>query len=159
MTQTDEMKQYWADFATRHAEADPNEPFQSWHFGNTPDLADELFQLVLSGKKFGTSSLPWEFADQPELTPTVATFSVVTDFNRQPKAIVRTTRVRILPFNEVDAEHAFAEGEGDQSLDHWRGVHWDYFNRQCIEAARHPSETMPVICEEFELLHPLPINE
>jgi uncharacterized protein YhfF len=90
------------------------------------------------------------------MEPTVGTFSVVTDFNGHPICVVRTTRVRTLPYNEVDAEHAFAEGEGDQSLAHWRGVHWDYFNRQCIEAGRQPSETMPVICEEFELLYPLP---
>lgn len=156
MNLTDEIRQYWKDFADRHDDADPNGSFQFWHFGNSPELADELLGLVLEGKKFGTSSLPWEFDEQAEMTPTVGAFSVVTDFNGNPKCIVRTTRVRVLPYNEVDAEHAFAEGEGDQSLDHWRGVHWDYFNRQCIEAGRQPSETMPVICEEFELLHPLP---
>lgn len=57
------------------------------------------------------------------------------------------------------ADDAFAEGEGDQSLDDWRGVHRNYFNRQCIDPGRHPSETMPVTCEEFKLLHPRPSNE
>ena len=159
MNLTDEIRQYWKDFAASYEGADPDSPFQFWHFGNSPELANELLGLVLAGKKFGTSSLPWEFDEQPGMMPTVGAFSVVADFGGRPKCIVRTTRVRVVPYNEVDAEHAFAEGEGDQSLDHWRGVHWDYFNRQCIEEGRQPSETMPVICEEFELLYPPPSNE
>jgi uncharacterized protein YhfF len=59
-----------------------------------------------------------------------------------------------MPFNEVDAQFAFDEGEGDQSLDYWREVHWDYFSRRCAEMNKEPSNTMPVNCERFELLHP-----
>jgi len=54
----------------------------------------------------------------------------------------------------VDAEFAFAEGEGDQSLAYWRGVHWDYFNTQCLEDGRVPDETMLITCERFELVFP-----
>ena len=158
MKLTDEIRQYWQDFAEGRNDASLDTTFQFWHFGNSPELANELLGLVLNGKKRGTSSLSWEFDDQPEMTPRVGAFSVVTDFDGHPKAVLRTTRVRVMPYNEVDAEHAFAEGEGDQSLDHWRGVHWDYFNRQCIDAGLQPSEKMPVICEEFELLHPRPTN-
>jgi uncharacterized protein YhfF len=58
-----------------------------------------------------------------------------------------------LPYNEVDAEFAFDEGEGDQSLDYWREVHWDYFSRRCADLGKAPSPEMPVICERFELLY------
>jgi len=79
---------------------------------------------------------------------------VVTGFDGHPKCVVRTTEIRRIPYNEVDAEFAFDEGEGDQSLDYWRGVHWEYFSLQCAEMGIEPSETMPVICERFELLYP-----
>ena len=59
-----------------------------------------------------------------------------------------------MPFNEVDAEFAFDEGEGDQSLDYWRTVHWDYFSRRCAKIGKEPSLEMPVNCERFELLYP-----
>jgi uncharacterized protein YhfF len=151
---TEEVQEFWNEFVATRQDVSPEAPFQVWHFGNTPELADELLDLVLQGKKYGTASLPWEFEDQPDQTPTVGTYSVVTDFYGHPKCVLRTKKVSVFPFNEVKAEHAFAEGEGDQSLDHWRGVHWHYFGHQCLELGREPSETMPVICEEFELLYP-----
>ena len=154
MKVTEQVQKFWNDFAAMREDVSPVTPFQVWHFGNTPELADELLDLVLQGKKHGTASLPWEFEDQPGLEPKVGAFSVVTDFYGRPKSVLRTTRIRILPFTEVDAEHAFAEGEGDQSLDHWRGAHWDYFSLQCLDLGREPFETMPIICEEFELLCP-----
>ncbi|MFL6468337.1 MAG: ASCH domain-containing protein [Pyrinomonadaceae bacterium] len=154
MNHSEEIKQFWSEFATGRDDVDRNTFFQVWHFGNTDRLATELLDLVLQGKKYGTGALPFEFETEPENTPTVGTYSVVTDFAGRPKCVVRTSRVRILRFNEVDAEHAFAEGEGDQSLEYWRGVHWDYFSRQCIEFGREPSQTMDVICEEFKLLYP-----
>jgi uncharacterized protein YhfF len=68
--------------------------------------------------------------------------------------VVRTTELRVVPFNEVDAEFAFDEGEGDRSLDYWREVHWDYFSRRCAAIGKEPSTEMPVNCERFELLYP-----
>lgn len=144
---------YWEQFCEDFPEAEGQE-FQCWHFGRDARLASELAELVLQGKKTATSSLTWEYDEMPEQRPSVGVFSVVTDLEGDPKCIVRTTDVKVLPFNEVDAAFAFDEGEGDQSLDHWRGVHWEYFSRQCLEGGRAPSETMPVICERFELVYP-----
>jgi uncharacterized protein YhfF len=145
--------EYWEEFRRSNPEIE-EQNYQVWHFGNTAEMADELTELVLAGKKTATSSLPWEYDDKPEQAPTVGTYSVVTNFAGEPKCIVRTTEVRILPYNEVDAEVAFDEGDGDQSLAYWRGVHWDYFNTQCLEDGRVPDETMLVTCERFELVFP-----
>jgi len=145
--------EYWEEFRRSNPEiAEQN--YQVWHFGNSAQMADELVELVLKEQKTATSSLPWEYDDKPEQAPTVGTYSVVTNFAGEPRCIVRTTDVRILPYNEVDAEFAFAEGEGDQSLAYWRGVHWDYFNTQCLEDGRVPDETMLITCERFELVFP-----
>jgi uncharacterized protein YhfF len=129
-------------------------PFQVWYFGLSSESAEELCQLVLDGKKTATASLPWEYEDKPEEAPFVGGYSVVTDFEGNPKCVVRTTQLRVVPFNEVDAEFAFDEGEGDQSLDYWREVHWDYFSRRCAAIGRMPTTEMPVNCERFELLYP-----
>jgi uncharacterized protein YhfF len=107
----------------------------------------------LEGKKTATASLPWEYEDKPEDAPVLGCYSVVTDFAGNPKCIVRTTEIRVLPFNEVDAAFAFDEGEGDQSLDYWRQVHWDYFSRRCSDLGKEPDTEMLVNCERFELLY------
>ena len=145
--------EYWQQFRDLYPDV-AEQNYQVWHFGNCAEMADELVELVLTGTKTATSSLPWEYEDRPDEAPTVGKYSVVTDIAGEPRCIVRTTEVRIIPYNEVDAEFAFEEGEGDQSLAYWRGVHWDYFNTQCLEAGRVPDETMLVACERFELVFP-----
>lgn len=149
--------EYWQQFRKINSDV-AEQNYQVWHFGNTAEMADELGELVMTEKKTATSSLPWEYEEQPEQMPTVGTYSVVTNIAGEPKCIVRTTEVRIIPYNEVDADFAFEEGEGDQSLAYWRGVHWDYFNAQCLEDGRVPDETMAVVCERFELVYPIPAN-
>ena len=154
MNKTPEIVEFWERFCREHPQVDAGEPYQIWYFGNTPELAEELVGLMLAGKKRATTSLELEFRDKPEEAPVEGGYSVVTDFEGHPQCIVRTTEVRTIPYNEVDADLAFDEGEGDQSLDYWRGVHWEYFTRQCTEFGVHPSETMQVMCERFELLFP-----
>lgn len=158
MNNTEKISEFWRRFCEENPEVDAAAVFQTWHFGNSSKLANELVELVLLGKKRATASLPFEYDDRPDQMPTVGTYSVVTNIDGKPRCVVRTTEVRIVPFNEVDAEFAFDEGEGDQSRDHWRGVHWDYFGKQCLEFGKEPSETMQVVCERFELLFPKPAN-
>ncbi len=70
----------------------------------------------------------------------------------EPVLICRNTQVQIVPFNEVTAEYAAIEGEGDGSLAYWREAHWAFFSRECQRIGRVPVETMPVVCTVFELL-------
>jgi uncharacterized protein YhfF len=147
------VEEFWQEFCDVN-NVNYETPFQVWYFGLSSKLAEELCQLVLDGKKTATASLPWEYEDKPEEAPFVGGYSVVTDFDGTPKCVVKTTELRVVPFNEVDAEFAFDEGEGDQSLDYWREVHWDYFSRRCAAIGKEPTTEMPVNCERFELLYP-----
>ena len=148
-----QVEEFWKEFC-EISNIKPETPFQAWYFGLSSEVAEELCQLVLEGKKTATASLPWEYEDKPEEAPFVGGYNVVTDFDGNPKCVVRTTELRVVPFKEVDAEFAFDEGEGDQSLDYWREVHWDYFSRRCAAIGREPNTEMPVNCERFELLYP-----
>jgi uncharacterized protein YhfF len=154
MEKTDAVRKFWEEFCRQNPSVNSDTPFQVWHFGLGREDAAELCELVLQSKKTATASLPWEYEDKPEDAPVEGGYSVVTDFDNNPKCVVRTTELRVLPFNEVDAEFAFEEGEGDQSLDYWREVHWDYFSRRCAALGREPDTEMPVNCERFELLYP-----
>ena len=68
----------------------------------------------------------------------------------------RMLEVSVIPYDEVTAEYAAIEGEGDGSLQYWRRAHWPFFSRECQRIGREPSETMPVVCCVFELMHVLP---
>ena len=154
MNKSESVQKFWEEFCAKALNVDVNEAYQVWYFGNTSEMAKDLLKLVLEGKKTATASLFWEYADKPDEEPIVGGYSVVTDYEGNPQCVVQTVEVRVMPFNEVDEQFAFDEGEGDQSLDYWRAVHWDYFSRRCIEIHREPSNTMLVNCERFALLYP-----
>lgn len=148
------IEEFWRKACAANPQINPSAPFQVWYFGLGSEDAEELANLVLQGKKRATASLVWEYEDKPEDAPVLNGYSIVTDFEGNPKCVLQTVELRVLPFNEVDAEFAFDEGEGDQSLDYWRAVHWDYFSRRCAGIGKEPSLEMPVNCERFELLYP-----
>lgn len=127
----------------------------AWGFGATPEQADELLGLVLAGTKTATASALWDYEAEGEDLPEEGTLGIVVDGSGTPRGLVVTTRVRVVPFDEVDAEHARAEGEGDLSLEHWRAVHQDFFARHASHD-RGFAPDMPVVLEELRVLHAEP---
>ena len=130
--------------------------YTAWYFGNTARLAEELGTLVAQGIKTATCSLFWEFEADGEPLPEAGQLSIITDFDGQPLCIIETIEVQILPYDQVPAQFAWEEGEGDRSLDYWRQAHWRYFSPTCVRLGREPSEDMPLVCERFRLMYPDP---
>lgn len=141
-----------------------NVPPPAWAFGDSPELADELLALVLAGTKTATASALWEYEAEGEPLPQEGDLSIILDGRGHPRALVRTTAVRVVPFAEVDAEHARLEGEGDRSLESWRASHRAVLGRRL--AVRGASvggapdddsqfdEALPVVLERFERRFP-----
>lgn len=123
----------------------------AWSFGAGPEDADALLALVLAGTKTATSSALRDYQADGEELPGEGDLSIITDGSGRPRALVQTTTVRTVPFGEVDADHAAAEGEGDLSLEHWRGVHRRYFEQSGGGAP--VTDDLPVVLEEFTVLH------
>lgn len=126
---------------------------QAWAFGATPEQADELIALVLDGTKTATASSQWDYEDEETSLPRVGDLSIVLDGSERPRALIEVMEVDVVPFDEVDAEHARLEGEGDRSLEHWRSVHESFFTDQAVPG-RSFSPTMPVVLERFRVLYP-----
>jgi uncharacterized protein YhfF len=148
------VENFWKEFCETNSEINPETPYQVWFFGNSSEMARELTELVLSGKKCATASLVAVNELTPEIAPVDAGFSVVTDFEGNPRCVIQTTEIRRLPFMEVDAEFASDEGEGDQSLEYWRDVHWRYFTNEAAQLDLEFNEKSLVCCERFKLLFP-----
>lgn len=145
-------RSYW-DLQNEEGDPVPKD-YQAWRFGNTPDMADRLGELVRIGIKTATASLAWSYETGEEPYPETGGYSVILDGDGEPLCIIKTTSVAVHPFNEVSQLHAYQEGEGDRSLEHWRQVHWDFFSEECARIGKHPDERMPVVCETFELVYP-----
>lgn len=122
-----------------------------WSFGATSQEADELLALVLAGTKTATSSALRDYSDTDQVVPADGDLSIITDGAGHPRALIQTTQVRTVPFVEVSAAHAAAEGEGDLSVEHWRQVHRAFFETSAGGAP--VTDDLPVVLEEFTVLH------
>lgn len=148
---------YWAAAREAIAAVEPGlplpaDPPDAWGFGGTPEHADGLLELVLAGVKTGTSSALWDYEASGDPLPQAGQLDIVLDGAGRPRAVILNTAIDIVPFREVDAEHACAEGEGDRSLAHWRDVHERFFTA-FAEHDRGFSPDMPVVVERFRVVH------
>jgi uncharacterized protein YhfF len=150
------VREFWEAFRRAHPDIPPGASYDAWYFGDDQALADALYPLVLRGAKRATASLLWEYEHESEALPKAGGFSVITSFDGAPQCVVQTLDVQIRPFDQVDAQFAFEEGEGDRSLDYWRQAHWDYFSERCRALGKDISLDMQVVCERFTLLYPAP---
>ena len=155
-----ELDAFW-DIAREHADltgvpvyfgANPVRTLRppAWAFGATPEQSDELLSLVLDGTKTATASSLADYAKEGEELPTPGTLGIVLDGAGHPRALVVTTEVRVVPFDQVDADHARDEGEGDLSLEGWRVVHERSFTEH---AGGGFLPDMPVVLERFRVLY------
>lgn len=137
--------------------ASPLEALQppAFSFGDSPEQSDELLALVLGGDKTATAGALWDYEAAGEALPSVGTLGIVLDGEGHPRALIVTTAVDVVAFDQVSEEFARLEGEGDLSLAYWREEHERFFTT----VAGHDkgfSPEMPVVCERFELVWPKP---
>ncbi|MEG0693669.1 MAG: ASCH domain-containing protein, partial [Oscillospiraceae bacterium] len=102
--------------------------------------------------KTATCSSHWLYEVEDEPLPEVGNYSVIENWKGNAVCIIKTTAVNIVPFDEVTAEHAYKEGEGDRSLAYWRSVHEKVYKAELAEFNKEFSTRMLVVCEEFEVV-------
>ena len=113
-----------------------------------------MVELVLHGPKRATAGLACSSDALPQTAPVPGGYSIVTEIDGTPRAVIRTTGLERRKFCDVDAAFAWDEGEGDRTLDDWKRGHWQYFSRECESLGRAFSEDAEVCLERFELLYP-----
>ncbi|MGT2715468.1 ASCH domain-containing protein [Streptococcus respiraculi] len=143
-------EEIWA--AYRLVNPQIGEEIDAWQFGVEPDL---LADLVLSGEKTATASAYELYEIEKEPLPQVGEFDVILNSRNEAICVIETTKVELCPFNQVSAEHAFKEGEGDKSLAYWRKVHEEIFTEWLLEAGLEFSPKSLVVLEEFKVVYPL----
>lgn len=144
------IDQMWSRFKAKNP--DVPDQFNAWSFGNSAEMADELAELVLAGTKTATASNYALYELKNEPLPYAGLYNVVCGGNGMAAAVIETTAVDVMPFEEVTAEHAYLEGEGDRSLDYWRTVHETFFKEELEKAGLEFDERMLVVCERFRLV-------
>ena len=133
----------------------PQTPYEAWAFCGGGPAADELAALVLAGTKTATAISLIDCEAAGDSLPRPGCCSVILYDNDQAAGVIRDTKVSLVPFNRVSAEHTYREGEGDRTLETWREIHRRSFTPDYQAVGKEFDEQGICILEEFQLLYPL----
>lgn len=155
--QDEHIEAFWQEYLTTLPPDSPvrAESYDAEYFGDTPQLASELGALVASGTKTATCSALWEWEAEGDPLPEPGAKCIILNGRNEPLCIIETTEVEVRPYNEVDAQFAHDEGEGDRSLQHWRKAHWRFFTHSLAGIGKEPTSDMPLVCERFQVVYPI----
>lgn len=142
----------WEEFGYYNSEF-KNQPLpEIMYFCDNKKDADECAQLVADGIKQATSTSLWWYETNEHPLPRTGNIYIITNWEGRATAIIKTSQVEKVPFNEIKEEYAQIEGEGDKSLEYWKKVHWDYYSREMKKMGQMPTEEMIIVCEHFKTI-------
>ena len=144
---------YWQEFL-RAKNLDSNLKYTSvFHFELTEKWANILLDLVLKGIKKATASSLYSFEIEKEALPKVGDYHIITDWDRNPRAIIQVTKVRIIRYCDMTFEVCKLEGE-DESLESWQKGHEKFFRAEGKSLGYTFTEELPILFEEFVCVYP-----
>ena len=152
---TDRVEAYWQRFLASLPVDSPyhQRSYNAEKWGDYRELAEELGTLIAAGTKTASCSSLWEWEAEGDPIPEVGLITIVLNWEGAPLGTIETVEVETKPYNQVDAQFAYEEGEGDRSIQCWREAHWRYFSRMLAAIGREPSEDMPLVCERFRVIY------
>jgi uncharacterized protein YhfF len=148
-----ETDAFWQEFR-RYAGLD-HDNYVVGSFGDSPEMATELADLVIAGIKRATASLARDYCEGREPMPQPGDFVIMLDGVGRPRFIWRTNEVTIKPLSQVDEAFAWDEGEGDRTRDWWLDAHRRYFARQASREGFEIDDDILTVFERFEVVWPL----
>ena len=153
MTETSELATYRAQ-----VKSDLGLPaeleIEAFYFGDSPDFADELAELVVSGPKRATVGWVAEAEMLEEPLPQVGDLFIILDGRGRPRCTIKTTETRRGPLLSVDEAFAWDEGEGDRTLGFWLEGHRQYFARRSkVLGMPFDENESELLFERFEVVH------
>lgn len=124
-----------------------NDYFERFAFGDSPEMADELLALVLSGKKTATVSVVLE-SDQK---PNVGDLSLVLDGRGNPACVIKTVHLETVKFCDLTWDMVKLEGE-DETFEQWKAGNIRYWTRDAARRGYTFTDQMPITFERFEVV-------
>lgn len=148
-----ELDNYWQRAGAELGRLNLPADYHARWIGLDAPTTDEVIELIRTGDKTGTFTLPWliEHTDQP--APAVGDTIILVDFNGHPRLLVRLTEITSVAFGDITAVHTSIDGTPVRDLAIWKPLHTQYWNSLLAPYALEVSSSMPVLVEKFELLH------
>jgi uncharacterized protein YhfF len=151
---TDEFWRGYREAASLH-----HDDYDVATFGDGPEMATELAELAVAGIKRATAGLVRQFGPGGEAAPIVGGHVVLLDGTDRPRAIWRTTEVRVGPLNSVDERFAWDEGEGERTREWWLSAHRRFFGRRAAAQGFRMHDEIETVFERFMVVWPAEIAD
>lgn len=113
----------------------------------------QIFDLIRTGDKRGTFTLPWIVERTGSRVPRVGQWLVLIDLDGTPVLLTRVTRVDSALFGQVKAEHTAIDGSPVRDPAVWVPLHTVYWNGHLAPFGLSVTPEMPFWVEEFELVY------
>jgi len=123
-------------------------------FADRPEVATQLAELVIGGRKRATAGLLRQFGPEGEPLPVIGGHVVLIDGDEQPRAIWRTKELRLGPLVSVDEGFAWDEGEDDRTRASWLNAHRVFFGRLAERGGFPMHDDIETVFERFQVVWP-----
>ena len=143
---------FWKRFLKGTGRDEDTPYFEAFHFELTEKLANELLELVLSGKKKATASSLKSFELDNSPLPKAGDLSIVTDFHGEPKCVIETTALTLIPFKDMTYDICKREGE-DDTLESWKKGHRHFYEEEGRLLGYTFTEDLMIVFEDFEMIY------
>ena len=119
------LDEYWNKFLQETKRSPDDKCAGDLNFEAKGFVSDELVTLVLSGRKTAFFTSWATYAIDKEPLPISGELYIVVDRGNNPRCIIETESVSIVPYNEVTWAMAAQEGE-DEDLATWKEKKQEY---------------------------------
>ncbi len=146
------IERYWNNFIKDTGRKESDRCSGDLIFEAKGFVSDELIALVISGKKnaFFTTWATYTIDGEP--LPLSGELYVVLDRANNPRCIIETESVEIVPFNQVTWEMAKLEGE-DQNLEEWRQKKIEYLEDEGAILGFEFTEDIKLVFQRFKVVY------
>ena len=147
-----ELEKFWFEYLEKNNLPKTTPYSGEFILGEDEVSCLQLSALILGGKKTGSFTALDSFIIDNEPLPKAGSNYVVADWNEVPLCIIQTTKVTILPYNQITWEMAEKEGEED-SFESWKESHNEFFEYDAEIMGYEFKPDMPVVFEEFKVIY------
>ena len=149
----DELDAFWAAACEQRPGLRDGPGYQVRWIGLDHDSTEQIFELIETGDKTGTFTLPWIIERTGQPAPRVGDPIILIDFSGKPRMLVRLTRIHAVLFGEVTEADIAIDGSPVRSLEIWKPLHTQYWGALLAPFQLSVRDDMPVLVEAFELLY------
>lgn len=143
-------EEFWKRFLRETGRGEDTSCYEVFAFAEG-EAADELAELTLAGRKRATTSCYEAYRAENEPLPRKGELSVVTDGQGEPRCVIETTEVRVLPFGEVTWALCSREGE-DECIETWQETHRRIFTEEGRRLGYAFTDETRVVFEDFRVI-------